>query len=120
MADGWLPVTLAPADNGAQAQVQLSPECLWFDGHFPGNPMLPGVAQLAMVEEMLRRVLPAGCCIQAIARARFKRIVRPTERLWVKAQPASDDPTQSKWNFEVSSAGELACTGVLHISPAQG
>jgi 3-hydroxyacyl-[acyl-carrier-protein] dehydratase len=120
MADRWLPVTIVATDSGVLAEVELRADCPWFDGHFPGNPLLPGVAQLAMVEELLRPTLPAGWSMKRIDRTRFKRVIQPAERLVVKATRASDAPTESRWDFEVSSAGQLACTGVLYVGPAQG
>ena len=36
----------ATEDGHAQASLALAPELLVFDGHFPGSPILPGVAQV--------------------------------------------------------------------------
>jgi predicted hotdog family 3-hydroxylacyl-ACP dehydratase len=45
-------------------------------GHFPGRPILPGVAQLALALDTLRPALP-----ERLVLARFRRIVTPPARL---------------------------------------
>jgi 3-hydroxymyristoyl/3-hydroxydecanoyl-(acyl carrier protein) dehydratase len=50
-------------DNGQKiisAEVTLEPESCWFDGHFPGFPILPGIAQLAIVSDMLKADVKFG------------------------------------------------------------
>jgi 3-hydroxymyristoyl/3-hydroxydecanoyl-(acyl carrier protein) dehydratase len=53
----------------------------WFEGHFPGRPILPGVAALALVNEAL-----ACGPIRAIEHARFRATIAPGERLALEAK----------------------------------
>jgi 3-hydroxymyristoyl/3-hydroxydecanoyl-(acyl carrier protein) dehydratase len=57
-----------------------------FEGHFPGRPILPGVALLALVAAALDRG-----AIRRIAHARFRSVVGPGERLSMDAQRVADD-----------------------------
>lgn len=47
----------ALTENGASYTIEIDPKHKVFEGHFPGNPVLPGVVSLLMVrrcaEEML-------------------------------------------------------------------
>ena len=40
------------------AHAVVPAEAIWFQGHFPGLPILPGVAMLALVEDVLSRLWP--------------------------------------------------------------
>ena len=47
----------------ASRQVEIAADHPAFDGHFPGQPMLPGVALLAEVLEAALRVPALAACI---------------------------------------------------------
>ena len=54
----------------------------WFDGHFPGQPILPGIAMIAMAFDAAReKEAREGNRIRlkAVKRVRFKKPVRPDE-----------------------------------------
>lgn len=59
----------------------------WFPGHFPGNPVLPGVLvleSLAQLGGMLAQ--EAGMQLLAIDKAKIRRRVVPGERLELTAE----------------------------------
>lgn len=74
--------------TSARARWHVDPEAAFFAGHFPGNPILPGViivealaqtgalAALAEPDSGGKLALFAG-----IGKARFRRVVRPGEDL---------------------------------------
>ena len=43
-------------ETEARLDLKLEPELLWFEGHFPGQPILPGVAQLHIAASMAEEV----------------------------------------------------------------
>lgn len=53
----------------------------YFEGHFPGRPILPGVAELALILEALARQARRPVPIQGIAFARLRQLVFPGDRL---------------------------------------
>lgn len=95
------------------ARVEIDPDAHWFSGHFPGDPMVPGIVQLEMAVELVlmthgKKIRPAG-----IRRVRFKRIIRPQDRPTLAVrQTAAGGNTYS---FRLMLADEPACTGTLTV-----
>lgn len=58
----------------------------YFEGHFPGRPILPGIAILALVA----RALDAGP-VRGIAHARFRSPITPGEVLALDARPEAGE-----------------------------
>jgi 3-hydroxyacyl-[acyl-carrier-protein] dehydratase len=80
-----------------------------FAGHFPGNPIVPGVILLdAAVHAMQQLTGHAGAC--EVGAAKFLRPVGPGETLTIVLETAA--PTGSV-RFEISSAGRRVATGTL-------
>jgi predicted hotdog family 3-hydroxylacyl-ACP dehydratase len=61
----------------------------WFEGHFPGRPILPGIAALALVVDAL-----GGGPVRRIAHARFRQTIGPGERLDLATRPAAGGATR--------------------------
>lgn len=61
----------------------------WFDGHFPGHPILPGVAQFILALEALARS-GRTATVSGIVHARLRQLVSPGERLEVFARDAPE------------------------------
>lgn len=62
---------------------EASPTLRWFEGHFPGMPILPGVAQLVLVERALREVLPGieGLAPRTVRQLKFRALTKPGMKL---------------------------------------
>jgi 3-hydroxymyristoyl/3-hydroxydecanoyl-(acyl carrier protein) dehydratase len=82
---------------------------LWFSGHFPGNPILPGIAQLAMILEVIQKTVQDNLRISEIRRVRFKQIVKPGDELTVVVKPVSEN----SYSFRIMLKDEIACSGSL-------
>ena len=89
----------------------------WFDGHFPDQPILPGIALIAMAFDAAQeKEAREGHCIrlQAVKRVRFKKPVRPDEPFTV-ALKCEQKESGLSYTFTILLAGEAACTGILHV-----
>lgn len=103
-----------PAGTGEMVlETEVSPDSPWFSGHFPGEPVLPGVAQLEMALDAVKRLNRKGLKISRVKRVRFRRIIRPGERIRVTV--ASDEREASSYPFRITVNGELASRGVLVV-----
>ena len=91
----------------------------WFSGHFPNDPILPGIAILSMVKDAItqhesekgRKIRITG-----IRRVRFRLPVRPDEPLTISL-PLSHQENNLSYHFMVTVNGKTACTGVVAAEP---
>lgn len=105
------------------AAARFPEESAWFSGHFPGNPIVPGVALIALVSEAVieqERVAGRSLAITGVRRVRFRLPVGPGDKVTLEATavPGGREPA---FAFTVFLAGEPACNGVLtaRIIPAK-
>ena len=92
---------------------QVPPGSPWFDGHFPEDPTLPGIAQLGMAVDAIRLAEKRTIQVRKFRRVRFKRVIRPGETLKIEVTPKNID--DGSYAFRILAENELACNGVLFI-----
>ena len=91
----------------------------WFDGHFPNNPVLPGVAMLCMVQDLLRKSTPQ-VMVKGFSRVRFRHIVRDNANIHVRIVPKANHGT-NRYLFEITGNACLICSGTVETdNPQQG
>lgn len=91
------------------ATARVDKNSLWFSGHFPENPILPGIAQLAMILEVLQKAVHNRMSVSGIRRVRFKRIVRPGDELRLFIKPGSGN----EYSFRIMLENQIACSGAV-------
>lgn len=90
-----------------------------FDGHFPGQPLLPGVLLLAHALEAVLAVPALRARLGAaprIASAKFLSPVRPGDRIDVQLDDSG--PSPSRLAFEVRCGARVAASGQFEASAA--
>ena len=81
-----------------------------FEGHFPGRPILPGIAELVLVWRVLSH--PSGPPeISGIPFARFRGLVVPSDVLQISVEPGRKGGDR----FEVRRGVELVANGALAL-----
>jgi 3-hydroxymyristoyl/3-hydroxydecanoyl-(acyl carrier protein) dehydratase len=100
-----------PTANAITAKAELPVDSPWFSGHFPGEPILPGVAQIALVVETIRRGIGREVSLTGVKRTRFKQIITPGDRLEIEVDVKDDAATSAA--FRILLRGEVACTGLI-------
>ena len=103
----------ASDDDQIILDAEVLPESPWFDGHFPENPTLPGIAQLEMAIDAIQLVSKRNLSVTGFRKVRFKRVIRPGEKLKVIATPRK--PQEGSYAFRILVEDELACNGVLFV-----
>ncbi|MDQ5984706.1 MAG: hypothetical protein CSYNP_00402 [Syntrophus sp. SKADARSKE-3] len=95
----------------------LEASSLWFSGHFPQEPILPGIAVLSMVADFIRRdALEMGerVRITGIRRVRFRVPIRPGDSLSISLLPFPGGNDGCR-QFKVTVGGETACSGMMNV-----
>lgn len=82
----------------------------WFAGHFPEDPILPGIAQLKMVADLISGAERTTLIMTGLSRVKFRKIVRPGEELDIYA---IRDTPKEKYSFRITSSNEEVCSGLM-------
>jgi len=114
MSDTEFPVLDRSEHPGAVSlRVRIPEGHACFTGHFPGAPILPGIAHLALVDQTIRAFLGEGLLISALPSLRLRRDVRPEEILDVLVRTPAGDGTV---RFELRRDGHVVSAGTLVLA----
>lgn len=92
------------------AQVTTDAQSPWFAGHFPDDPVLPGIAQLKMVADVIGATHEEGLRMTGLSRIKFRKIVRPGDLLDISAVPGKE---KGQYAFRITSGNEEVCSGMM-------
>lgn len=79
--------TIDTLENG-NATLRLNPAHRIFDGHFPGQPVVPGVCMMQMMKEILETMLGQETRLISAASAKFLAMIDPRQTPVVQAELA--------------------------------
>lgn len=66
-------------DDSVQASVKLNRDHEVFKGHFPGNPIMPGVCSIQLVKELTEKALDKKLFLSVVSNVKFMAIINPEE-----------------------------------------
>jgi len=107
----WTKRPRVESDGSITAETVIDAADPWFDGHFPEKPVLPAVAQLAMVRELIRSTVDPNAEIAGFRRVKFKEMIQPGQELSFSA--ARKRGSACVFTFKLICAGRLACSGTV-------
>jgi len=90
------------------AECAVPADSPWFSGHFPGNPVLPGVAQLEMVVAAIARISGKNLYAARLGRVKFKSLARPGESLRIEARTGAE---AGAFAFSIHAGDREVCCG---------
>ncbi len=64
-------------ENGVVATVSLNKDHEIFEGHFPGNPVMPGVCMIQMIKELTERATEKELFLSNCSNIKFMAIIDP-------------------------------------------
>lgn len=64
-------------DNVLEAHLEIDSKHAIFGGHFPGNPVTPGVVQLELVKELLSEHYGQEVQLKSLANSKFLAVLNP-------------------------------------------
>ena len=79
-----LSVHVSEEDGKIQAEFTPPADFSPFHGHFPGNPILPGIAQVSLITEILNRAHGSGFVLETVKRVKFLAPALPEKCLSVE------------------------------------
>ena len=100
-------------ENEISADIHVPSDSPWFDGHFPGEPILPGVAQIGMVFDTIKKAHNQELMVSSVRRVRFRRIIRPDDQLKIIAVPLKQET--DSYSFRILIKDETVCSGVMTV-----
>jgi len=126
MSETWLRLREGGVEvrpDGIAARAQIPADSPFFSGHFPDNPVVPGIALLALVKLALAaaaEVTPAagGREVVGFKRVKFRRIQTCGGEFAVRVE-LREGAQEEALRFSVSIGGELLCDGLM-LAPIGG
>lgn len=113
---------VAREGDRATFAVGVPADLLYFQGHFPGAPLLPGVAQLvALVLDRVHALWPELGEPTRLGRLKFKQPIAPGEALRLTLEREVRPPDAPRVHFRVERGDEACTVGVMTFAtpPAQ-
>lgn len=104
-------------DNVVQVRLQIQPELCWFDGHFPEQPILPGVLQTHWAIEFGRRYLPLPAQFRSMSNMKFMRFILPGTQLELRLQYVA---AKSELVFEYHDGVAVCASGRIGFGDESG
>ena len=107
LAEPLLRAVVETGDTFA-AQLTFEPTAPYFQGHFPGTPILPGVVQLGLAVKFAQR-LGGGAALKTVKKMKFVHVVEPGVAIDFKV--ARTGANEFSYSYR---KGEVPCSsGVL-------
>ena len=101
------------AINEVSAKVEIPLNSPWFSGHFPGEPILPGIAQLGIIQEALQKSGRKKLVVKSVSRVRFKQVVKSGDQLRLVATPVENKA--GSYSFRIMVDEKLVCSGIMEV-----
>lgn len=70
-------VTFEQEGQEIKATVKLNAEHEVFKGHFPGNPVMPGVCMIQMIKELIEKAIDKELFLSVASNVKFMAIINP-------------------------------------------
>lgn len=103
-------------NNHIEALAEVPADSPWFSGHFPGEPILPGIALIHIVRQaIVLEAFKKGDQLQlhTLKRVRFTQPVRPGETLSVNIN-GEDTGEEILFHFKVICKENVVSSGTIN------
>lgn len=94
--------------DGREYRLEVPAELVWFDGHFPGDPILPAVVQIDWAIHYGRELGFDPDQFSGFSRLKFKQVIQPMTELRLVLTAAEE-----KLRFTFESADGLYSQGTV-------
>jgi hypothetical protein len=105
-----------PLADGAEFDLFISTDLACFDGHFPGMPIVPGVAQIDWAVKLAARHLNFPIDSAQVFRVKFRRVTFPNTVVTLSLRHTGP---WTRLNFQYSSGTEVLSSGSITVNGPQ-
>jgi 3-hydroxyacyl-[acyl-carrier-protein] dehydratase len=65
------------ADSKFKAVILINEKHEVFKGHFPGNPIMPGVCMMQIIKELTEQITGSSLFMQSLSNVKFMALINP-------------------------------------------
>lgn len=102
-------------NNYIEALADVPVDSPWFSGHFPGEPILPGIALIHLVKETITQEAQKKeeqLQFYSLRRVRFMQPVRPGDKLFVNIS-AENTGVEILFHFKIACKENVVSSGMI-------
>lgn len=105
--------TLTASEDGHEitASCMIKPDAAYFKGHFDNLPVMPAVAQLLMLEALLKNC-NWGQRIASVQSCKFFSLIHPEQRIYIQLTMS----TTKKIKFKIENDNRIFTQGLLQLA----
>lgn len=96
-----------------QKSIKVVENSSWFSGHFPDNPIFPGIAQLELIVKLVSEATGTPLKLIGMSRVKFRKIVQPGDLLGIQVAPGTK---KDQYTFRIVGDNEDVCSGSIFLS----
>jgi len=100
-------------DNQLKAIIELNPEHDVFKGHFPNNPVTPGVCMLQILKELTEQATNTNLFIKECSNVKFMALINPEVNAVLTI---TIDINQVEENFKIKASASFDETVALKVN----
>jgi len=100
-------------DNQLKAIIELNPEHDVFKGHFPNNPVTPGVCMLQILKELTEQATNTNLFIKECSNVKFMALINPEVN---EVLAITIDINQVEENFKIKASASFQETVALKVN----
>ena len=101
--------------NEIEALAYVPTNSPWFSGHFPGEPILPGIALVDLAQQTIIQAAAVNgeeIILETLKRVRFTQPVRPGDSL--KLNVVSEEVSgKTFFTFKIAREENVVCSGII-------
>jgi 3-hydroxyacyl-[acyl-carrier-protein] dehydratase len=103
-------IVLLEDGKGAQAEGRVPESAEYFQDHFPGFPILPGVLSLEILKSVAEHCLGAKTrsAVRSVRNVKFTALLRPGDAWECKVERVAREGARSEWQGRLTHAGRMA------------
>ena len=102
-------------ESSGENSLQITATCVFppsfsgFKGHFPGNPILPAIVQLATVRQITETILGINLIPHSYTKTKFRGMVKPDQEIIIRITVSTSEMTHTgTFNIRTASSDPVA------------